>query len=239
MEHLHYNTRFTEKSMNTPAAHQDQWTRTLFILPWRTAVSGSLDVALPFLVHQTNESKHSNTGNDSKCYLNLLSTFESTRWLSLSSPSMFSILVCWTSLTSDKEGVEEGVGAGDKSGEGDGEDSKANGGADGDNACGDGATSSVPFSGAGAGNNSGGSTTATNSTKSNTEVSAMKNLNNLAIAKSSLRGRERQWRGAAVGETALVRALAAEADRQSWKPTRGSEAKQQEFGLKRRGVLRR
>ena len=119
-----------------------------------------------------------------------------------SSPSAFSVLVCWISPTSDEEGVGEGVGAGDESGEGDGEDSKACGGAGGDpkygdgegavgesggdNVCGDGATSSAPLSGAGAGDNSGGSTATANSTKSNTAVSAMQNLNNLAIAKSSL-----------------------------------------------------
>ena len=93
---------------------------------------------------------------------------------------------------------EYGVDAGGESGEGHGEDSKGSGGASGDpkygdgdgegtvgesgrdNACGDRATSSAPLLGTGAGDNSSRSTMTTNSTKSNTEVSAMQNLNNLA-----------------------------------------------------------
>ena len=50
----------------------------------------------------------------------------------------------------------------------------------GDNACGDRATSSALHSGAGIGDNSGRSMAIVNSTKSNTEISAMQNLNNLA-----------------------------------------------------------
>ena len=91
---------------------------------------------------------------------------------------------------------EYGVDAGGESGEGHREDSKGSGGTGGDpkygdgegtigesgrdNAYGDRATSSAQLLGVGAGDNSGGSTTTTNSTKSNTEVSAMQNLNNLA-----------------------------------------------------------
>lgn len=108
-----------------------------------------------------------------------------------------------TSSLSNEDGIGEGVSTGDELGEGDEENSKASGGVGGDpkyrdgegvvakncrdNACGDEATFSAPLSGVGTGDNSNGSMVTTNSTKSNTEVSAMQNLNNLAIAKSSLR----------------------------------------------------
>ena len=108
-----------------------------------------------------------------------------------------------TSPLSNEDGVEESVDAEDESDKGDGENSKASGDANGDlkyengegaigescgdNACGNGATSSISLLGTGAGDNSNGFTTTTNSTKNNTKVSAMQNLNNLAIAKSSLR----------------------------------------------------
>ena len=79
---IQWNIWQRRRSQKRPQTTQEDWNaKFLQELMW-TTILGSLNIVSPFLVHQTIGSERSDIGDDSKRYLDFLSTFESTGWLS-------------------------------------------------------------------------------------------------------------------------------------------------------------